>query len=206
MPAPARTPRDRWVAAGLEALAEGGPEGVRVEALAAKLGVTKGGFYGYFPNRGALLAEMLDEWERRTTDDVIARVEEEGGDAAGKMRRAGLLTFSSELLPIELAVRSWARHDADVATRLKRVDNARIGYLRTMFGTYVDDPDEIEARSTLAFTLAIGHHRAPSRPRGRRSPPRRPAVPASPQRKAIGGSLDEGRDEWALRIALVCGR
>ncbi|WUH98477.1 TetR/AcrR family transcriptional regulator [Spirillospora sp. NBC_00431] len=158
MAAPARTPRDRWVAAGLEALAEGGPEGVRVEALAARLGVTKGGFYGYFPNRAALLTEMLDEWERRTTDDVIAQVEEEGGDATDKMRRAGLRTFSSELLPIELAVRSWARRDPDVATRLRRVDNARMGYLRTMFGTYVDDPDEIEARSTLAFTLAIGHH------------------------------------------------
>jgi AcrR family transcriptional regulator len=158
MAAPARTPRDRWIAAGLEALAEGGPEGVRIEVLAARLGVTKGGFYGYFPNRAALLAEMLDEWERRTTDDVIARIEEEGGDTLGKMRRAGLLTFSSELLPIELAVRSWARHDPDVAARLKRVDNARMGFLRTLFGTYVDDPDEIEARSTLAFTLAIGHH------------------------------------------------
>lgn len=158
MPPPARTPRERWVAAGLEALADGGPDGVRVEALAAKLGVTKGGFYGYFPNRAALLTEMLDEWERNTTLDVIAQVEQDGGAAAEKMRKAGLLTFSSELLPIELAVRTWARHDTDVATRLRRVDNARIGYLRTLFGTYVDDPDEIEARSTLAFTLAIGHH------------------------------------------------
>jgi AcrR family transcriptional regulator len=158
MPAPARTPRDRWISAGLEALAEGGPAKVRVEALAAKLGVTKGGFYGYFPNRAALLTEMLDEWERRTTGDVIARVEEEGGDAAARMRKAGLLTFSGELLPIELAVRAWARQNADVATRLKRVDNTRIGYLRALFGTYVDDPDEIEARSTLAFTLAIGLH------------------------------------------------
>lgn len=158
MPAPARTPRARWVAAGLEALADGGPDGVRVEALAAKLGVTKGGFYGYFPNRAALLTEMLNEWERRTTLDVMAQVEQDGGAAAEKMRKAGLLTFSRELLPIELAVRTWARHDTDVATRLRRVDNARIGYLRTLFGTYVDDPDEIEARSTLAFTLAIGHH------------------------------------------------
>ncbi|MFI0486235.1 TetR/AcrR family transcriptional regulator [Actinomadura sp. 9N215] len=158
MPAPTRTPRDRWVAAGLDALAEGGLESVRVEALAARLGVTKGGFYGYFPNRAALLTEMLDEWERRTTDDVIAQTEREGGEPSARMRRAGLRTFSSELLPIELAVRSWARRDPAVAARLKRVDNVRMGYLRTLFGAYLDDPDEIEARSTLAFTLAIGHH------------------------------------------------
>ncbi|TDE32951.1 TetR/AcrR family transcriptional regulator [Actinomadura sp. 6K520] len=158
MPPPTRTPRERWVAAGLEALAEGGPESVRVEALAARLGVTKGGFYGHFPNRAALLTEMLDQWERRTTADVIAQVEAEGGDATAKMQRAGLRTFSSELLPIDLAIRSWARHDPDVAARLKRVDNARMGYLRDLFATYVDDPDEIDARSTLAFTLAIGRH------------------------------------------------
>ncbi|MGJ6968168.1 hypothetical protein ACSDR0_40290 [Streptosporangium sp. G11] len=31
-------------------------------------------------------------------------------------------------------------------------------FLRKMFGTFVTDPDEIEARSTLAFALAIGRH------------------------------------------------
>jgi len=50
-----RTPRDRWVEEGLQALGDGGPAAVRVEALAKKLGVTKGGFYGYFADRDALL-------------------------------------------------------------------------------------------------------------------------------------------------------
>ena len=44
-----RTPRGRWVEEGLQALADGGPAAVRVEALAKKLGVTKGGFYGTSP-------------------------------------------------------------------------------------------------------------------------------------------------------------
>ncbi|RAD62468.1 TetR/AcrR family transcriptional regulator, partial [Burkholderia multivorans] len=42
-----RTPRRAWIDEGLRALAVGGPEAVRVEALAQSLGVTKGGFYGY---------------------------------------------------------------------------------------------------------------------------------------------------------------
>ena len=41
----ARTPRTAWVDAGLRALADGGPDSVRVESLAKALGVTKGGFY-----------------------------------------------------------------------------------------------------------------------------------------------------------------
>ena len=39
-----RTPRHRWVDEGLQALATGGPDAVRVESLARPHGVTKGGF------------------------------------------------------------------------------------------------------------------------------------------------------------------
>ncbi len=54
---------------------------------------------------------MLDTWEHRSTEEVLERVEQEGGDARDKVRRAGMLTFSKELLPIDLAVRDWARRD-----------------------------------------------------------------------------------------------
>ncbi|WP_206685856.1 TetR/AcrR family transcriptional regulator [Kribbella qitaiheensis] len=154
----ARTPRARWIEAGLVALTRGGPDAVRVEALAAELGVTKGGFYGYFDGRPALLVEMLDEWERRCTQEVLSHVDAEGGDAATRIRRAGQLTSSEDFHQIDLAVRAWARHDESVAARLRRIDTERMDFLRAMFGTFITDPDEIEARSILAFALAIGRH------------------------------------------------
>ena len=154
-----RTPRDQWIAEGLRALAAGGPDTVRVEALAKTLGVTKGGFYGYFADRGALLEAMLDAWERESIDEVIDRVEREGGDPRTKIQRAGVLTFSSDrLLPIDLAIRDWARRDEAVAERLRRVDNRRMALLREMIGTFCADADEVEARSLLAFCVAIGEH------------------------------------------------
>lgn len=155
--ATARTPRERWIEEGLAALAAGGPDAVRVEALAKRLGVTKGGFYGFFADRGALLEAMLDTWERESTDEVIERVELEGGDPKTKIHRAGMLTFSDDRLrPIDLAVRDWARRDEAVAQRLRRVDNVRMDLLREMIGTFCPDPDEVEARSLLAFCVAIG--------------------------------------------------
>ncbi len=154
-----RTPRDNWVEEGLRVLAAGGTDAVRVEALAKNLGVTKGGFYGYFADRDALLAAMLDTWERESTDEVIDRVEHEGGDPKTRIQRAGMLTFSSDrLLPIDLAIRDWARRDEAVAKRLRRVDNRRMALLREMIGTFCSDPDEVEARSLLAFCVAIGEH------------------------------------------------
>lgn len=158
IPAVVRTTRARWIEAGLDALARGGLDAVRVETLATTLGVTKGGFYGYFDGRPALLTEMLDEWERRCTREILTQIEAEGGDDANKIRRAGQLTFSEDLHRIDLAIRTWAHHDQSVAARLRRIDNERMEFLRTMFSGFISDPDEIEARSTLAFALAIGRH------------------------------------------------
>src|SRR5258706_1576946 len=120
MAAITRTPRSRWIEEGLRALAAGGPDAVRVEALAQALGVTKGGFYGHFADRNALLGEILDMWERMSTDEVLERVERQGGDVRARLRLAGALTFSSELLPIDLAIRDWSRRDQAVAQRLPR--------------------------------------------------------------------------------------
>lgn len=159
MAPPTRTPRSAWIAAGLHALATGGgPDAVRVESLAKSLGVTRGGFYGHFNDRAALLTAMLDTWEERATDEVVRQVEARGGDVRTKVRRAGALTFSSELLPVELAIRDWARHEAAVADRLKRVDNRRMEYLRQLFGALSSDEAEVEGRAVLAFSVAIGHH------------------------------------------------
>src|SRR3984957_3898320 len=158
MAAITRTPRGRWIEEGLQALAAGGPDAVRVEALAQALGVTKGGFYGHFADRNALLDEMLDTWERMSTDEVLERVERHGGASRASLRLAGALTFSSQLLPIDPAIRDWSRRDQAVAERLRRVDNRRMDYLRLLFGTFLPDEDQVEARSTLAFSLVIGNH------------------------------------------------
>ena len=153
-----RTPRRTWIEAGLRALAAGGPDAVRIDVLAKALGVTRGGFYWHFDDRQALLDAMLDSWEHKSTDEVLERVELEGGDPKARARRAGALTFSDELLPIDLAVRSWSRSDPPVADRLRRVDNRRMDLLRSLMAPFCADDDEIEARCLIAFCVAIGNH------------------------------------------------
>jgi AcrR family transcriptional regulator len=158
MAAPTRTPRSRWIEEGLRVLAAGGPDAVRIEPLAQALGVTRGGFYWHFDDRRALLDEMLDTWERVMLDDVIERVEAKGGDARARLRRLFGLASGDRLLPIELAVRDWARREPPVAERLRRVDNRRMAYMRSLFGAICADEDEVEARCMVAFSLFIGRH------------------------------------------------
>jgi AcrR family transcriptional regulator len=157
MAAPTRTPRSKWIKEGLRALAVGGPDAVRIEPLAQALGVTRGGFYWHFSDRSALLEEMLDTWERATTEEVTERLERAGGDASAKLRRLLALTSSSVLM-IDLAVRDWARRDPAVAARLRRIDNRRMDGLRSLFGGLCADPDDVEARCLLFFSLLIGNH------------------------------------------------
>ena len=157
-----RTPRSRWIDEGLAALAAGGPDAVRIEPLARALGVTKGGFYGYYSDRRALLDELLEAWERTSVDEVIEHVEGSGGDARAKLRRLSELAGSrrGEPLRIDLAIRDWARRERRVARRLKRVDNRRMAYLRRLFGDlrHGDDADEVEVRCLLFYSLWIGSH------------------------------------------------
>ncbi|MGP3949805.1 TetR/AcrR family transcriptional regulator [Streptomyces sp. 7N604] len=159
----ARTPRGRWIEEGLRALSAGGPEAVRIESLAQALGVSKGGFYGYFGNRGALLTEMLDTWEREVTEGVIERVESGGGDARAKLDRLFTIVASSSDGPVmgttaDLAIRDWARRDEAVAQRLRRADNRRMEYLRSLFGSFCADEDDVEVRCMITFSVRIGTH------------------------------------------------
>jgi len=164
MAAPTLTPRTSWIEEGLRVLAAGGPDAVRIEPLAKALGVTKGGFYWHFEDRRALLEEMLDTWERLSVDEVIERIEGEGGDAKDKLRRLSAIATSSNAvlridpLRIDLAIRDWARRDKAVAKRLRRVDNRRMDYMRSLYGAFCRDEDEVEARCMVAFSLWIGNN------------------------------------------------
>jgi AcrR family transcriptional regulator len=157
MAPPTRTPRKKWIEEGLRMLAAGGPDAVRIEPLAAALGVSRGGFYWHFDDRAALLGEMLDVWEQESVGRVLEQFQE-GDDPRESVRRAGAITFSDRLLPIDLAVRDWSRRDAAVAERLRRVDNQRMDFLRARFAEFVDDEAEVEARAMLSFSLLIGNH------------------------------------------------
>ena len=89
--------------------------------LPKRLGVTKGGFYGYFSDRrGAARRRCSTPGSERFIDEVIERVEGEGGDARARLRRLFALASASagELLKVELAIRDWARRDKAVAKRL----------------------------------------------------------------------------------------
>lgn len=143
----------------MRALAGGGPEAVRVEALAKELGVSKGGFYWQFQDRAELLEATLDSWEKRGTEDVIATVEGGAGGPPDRLRRLfEMAPAAKPLFAVELALRDWSRRDPEVAKRVRRVDRRRLDYLRSLFRQITPDEEEVEARTLLAYSLFVGSY------------------------------------------------
>src|SRR5688500_3229937 len=102
---------------------------------------------------------MLDPFERISVAAIIERVEQEGGDARTRLRRLfAVASGNTRGTKVELAVRDWARRDRSVARRLRRVDNRRMDYLRSLFRELCRDEDEVEARCMLTFSLFIARH------------------------------------------------
>jgi AcrR family transcriptional regulator len=160
-----RTPRRAWIDQGLRMLAAGGPDAVRIEALAQALGVTKGGFYGFFADRRALLVEMLDTWERDVTDTMIEQVESVAGHQDARTRLRILFEAVDAVaedptigVAVDLAIREWARRDTAVAERVRQVDNRQMAYLRSLYGEFCADDVEVESRCLMTMSIRLGDH------------------------------------------------
>ena len=155
-----RYDRERWLEAALNALAEEGGARLRVDALAKRLGVTKGSFYHHFLSRDDFISAVADYWAQVYKDDVIAHVEERGGDGLRRIRTLIQTIGAGGYDRYDIAFRSWAAQDANVAKRMRIVDEHRYVFLLSVFA---DRLSGIRQRATRRL-----HARGELRRRGRR--------------------------------------
>jgi AcrR family transcriptional regulator len=155
-----RLTRGAWLNAAFELLAEGGIESVRVEPLAARLGVTKGSFYHHFDDRLALHRLMLDAWERVGTDEIIAAVEHGSVDAYDRIRRLARTTLGVDATSdgIETAVRNWAGDDEFAAAATRRVDERRLRYVEDLLVAVGLRRPVAARRARLFYRVLIGEY------------------------------------------------
>jgi AcrR family transcriptional regulator len=145
-----------WVRAGLALLSENGVDGVRVETLARRLGVTKGGFYWAFKDRAALLEAMLAEWRMRATLALIARLEKESDPPLERLRRLLRIPIvgprAESGAGTELSVRVWGRRDPRALAALNEVDQLRLRYLEHLLIACGITEVEAPARAIVAYS------------------------------------------------------
>lgn len=146
-----RKTRGDWIEAALKVLGAQGVEAVRVEPLAAAMGVTKGSFYWHFVDRDALLAEMLEVW-REAAGAGFDSPEPDAGRRLQQWLEWPLRHDASR----EIAMRDWARRDARPAAALVAIDAQRVAALEALFLELGFAPDEAAARAKFVYRSLIG--------------------------------------------------
>ncbi|MFK8079829.1 MAG: TetR/AcrR family transcriptional regulator [Granulosicoccus sp.] len=137
------SPRDTlsaidWIQASFRALTKGGPQAIKVEAIAKDLGVSKGSFYWHFKDVGALKKAMLEHWLEIATDSIVQRVQSTSEKPREQLLELISIATSDIAKPYggrlaEPAIREWARYDSDAADTLAIVDRRRLKFLRSLF-------------------------------------------------------------------------
>jgi AcrR family transcriptional regulator len=149
-----RLGREDWLRAARRALLTGGPAAVRVEPLAAALGVTKGSFYWHFADRGALLEALLREWEEERAA-ALAELPDASGPAAVQalMRFLEPRVAGSERgeIPSDAAIFAWAQADATVAARVNAAEAERVAVIQRLVGD--DELGEFLYLAYLGFVM-----------------------------------------------------
>jgi AcrR family transcriptional regulator len=148
-----------WVAAGLAELGANGIAGVRVEVLAERMGITKGGFYRRFKDRRDLLDAMLKAWSDGRVEAIERQAAAGGSDALERLQ--GLIKLYTERanaqgMAIELAIRQWARTDDIAAAAAARVDAARLRTVTRLYRQLGLSTADAEGRATLFYSFLFG--------------------------------------------------
>ena len=156
-----RTSLDRndWIQAALEVLADKGLDGLRVEVLAKSFGVTKGSFYWHFKDRQDLLSAVLTLWKEGRIKDIIKQTTPAPGRALPQIYHV-IDVYSAARnrkgIYIELAIRDWARRDAEAATVVEEVDRCRLECARRLFSECGLPEKEAKSRSLLLYAYVFG--------------------------------------------------
>ena len=145
-----------WIKVGFEVLTEEGINGVKVETMARKLGVTKGSFYGYFPNRNTFLLAMLEDWKRRHNTEIINRIKIFNESPYETLQKLLYVVDDMKYDALELSIYSWAAHDPAAKEAVSKVVNDRLKWITAVFLEGGFSKDEAEKRAHIVHHFMAG--------------------------------------------------
>lgn len=157
---------ESWTQAATEVLVDEGIDHVKVDALAQRLGVTRGSFYWHFRDREALLRSVLQAWRERATEALTRRLESAHHDPIEQLQDLVSLPFrgrsARRAARIELAIRAWARRDDMARQAVDEADASRLGYIAQVFSSLGCSITEARARAFILYAYMVGESLMPN--------------------------------------------
>ena len=153
-----RVSKGAWLDMALDILTFEGIEGVRIERLADRLGISKSGGYGHFRDRDDLYLQLLEVWEHEMTRVITENPEINLGPAAKRLENIMKTISDYELNRAECAIFVWSLRDERVRKVMKRVNKERLGFLRALFEELGFEGDELDMRTQLFAVYAANEY------------------------------------------------
>ncbi|MBU6478163.1 MAG: TetR/AcrR family transcriptional regulator [Xanthomonadaceae bacterium] len=145
-----------WERGALEMIAQEGVGALAVEALARRLGVTKGSFYWHFRNREALLQAALNRWEADDDGELQQHI---GAAGDHPRERLGALfrwvSGEAQAHRIYAALLQALDHPL-VQPAMTRVSQRRMDFLEAAFRETGLGPGAAHHRARLTYAAYVG--------------------------------------------------
>jgi len=148
-----------WIDLAKETLITEGLPGVKVDRLAKKAGVTRGGFYYRFQSRQALLDALLKHWQATNHKPIVDALSGPGAPAERFQALMNLWLEERDFDPdYDIAIRSWSRVSPKVAKAVHRIDDIRIDAFKQLFLDAGYPEDEAFIRARITYFHQIGYY------------------------------------------------
>jgi AcrR family transcriptional regulator len=134
-----------------------GLDGVRVEPLARRLGVTKGSFYWHFKDRQQLVEALLDRWFLIWDDQMSPRMEQ-AADPADRVWALFESVVGRVTRGQTVSLRMLSHSDADVARRIEERDAQRLAFLMEQLVAIGFSLEEARVRGQVYQTIMTGEY------------------------------------------------
>jgi len=158
-----RTPKNTvqdWIETAQRTLIDEGISGLKVDRLAKRLGVTRGGFYHNFKDRDEFFEQIIRHWEEtcRFLPDVPPPAKP--AEAVEWFDRAidRLIESDGYDYHFDLAMREWARADKRAEWAVERADRERLDILQKFFETIGYDEEHAAMRARVFYYHQIGYY------------------------------------------------
>ena len=152
--------KSNWIQAGLVAVADDGPSGLRIDRLCRRLGVSKGSFHHHFAGSTDFKQAVLAAYETLVVEALDHAIDQTAADsprAALTGLTAAITGTESFYRPdLEVAMRAWAFSDPEVRAVQERVDTQRLDSLQRIWSRILDDPAAVRTAALLPYLVGVG--------------------------------------------------
>ena len=152
--------REDWLEAGLAALAEDGPNSLRIDRLCRRLNVSKGSFHHHFAGARDFKQSVLIAYENLVVESLDQAINQtEGASAQAPLANltAAITNPQGFYRPeLEVAMRALAFSDSEVRSVQERVDLRRLESLQAIWSKIYSDPAEARTAALVPYLVAIG--------------------------------------------------